>query len=461
MHLPLPVALIFGLDVRGIAPMILYVAGVVIFLVSAFWRPRYGVYFLLPLLPLQTLRYRLHDFWLGEKFVDIILLGIILGILMKRDGDRFLKTPLNRFLILFAVFLYVLLWKGSYYLGAPSPLDFAEDRVSTWKNYLEMPLLFLLVASVIKEVRHMKIVILLMSTSFFLVARSYFNTIRDRDLSTFSYAVRDAGPLGYAGENGLAAFLVEFLIFLVAIYAFEKKVWRKLPLLGLIALGVYCMLFTFSRGGYLAFAVGITFLGLLKDRKLLIVVLAVVIGWQVLLPVSVQQRIMMTYDVEGGALDTSAQTRVDLWEDAMQLIRVNPVVGIGLDTYRFLNRVGGYADTHNYYLKVMLETGAIGLMLFLWLLWRMLGLGWRLYRSTEDPFLRSLGLGFTGMMVSAVVLNLFGDRWTYLQVNAFLWVLMGCVVRAQVIVSEAGQEAPAVTAPAGALPAPAGRPRLA
>ena len=75
--------------------------------------------------------------------------------------------------------------------------------------------------------------------------------------------------------------------------------------------------------------------------------------------------------------------------------------------------------------------GIIGLVLFLALLLSMFGSGLRLFRLEQDPFLRSLGLGFSAMIVGAMVLNLFGDRWTYLQVNGFVWVLLGCVARSR------------------------------
>jgi hypothetical protein len=58
----------------------------------------------------------------------------------------------------------------------------------------------------------------------------------------------------------------------------------------------------------------------------------------------------------------------------------------------------------------------------------MCGVGFALFRSADDPFWRSLGLGFFALMICAAVLNFFGDRWTYQQVNGYMWVLMGCAV---------------------------------
>jgi hypothetical protein len=48
--------------------------------------------------------------------------------------------------------------------------------------------------------------------------------------------------------------------------------------------------------------------------------------------------------------------------------------------------------------------------------------------------------------------NFFGDRWLYVEVNGFLWVMLACVVRGQMIESER-KEVPAVTA-AEVLPDP-------
>src|SRR5262249_12686420 len=153
-----------------------------------------------------------------------------------------------------------------------------------------------------------------------------------------------------------------------------------------------------------------------------------------------QERVLMTYDKNGQQLDTSAQDRVLLWDDAMNLFRSNPIIGAGFDTYRWQHRVGEYTDTHNYFLKVMVETGVVGLLLFLFLLAKASRMGLRLFWSARDPFLKSLGLGFSLLMACVFVVNFFGDRWLYIEVNGFLWVLLACVVRGQIIEEQSRQE---------------------
>ncbi len=82
-------------------------------------------------------------------------------------------------------------------------------------------------------------------------------------------------------------------------------------------------------------------------------------------------------------------------------------------------------------------------MLFLWLLGRMFGDGYSLFRHAEDPFFASLGLGLLGSLVCAAVACLFGDRWSFLQVNGYLWVIAGLVVHAASL--ERSAKAPAAS----------------
>jgi hypothetical protein len=48
-------------------------------------------------------------------------------------------------------------------------------------------------------------------------------------------------------------------------------------------------------------------------------------------------------------------------------------------------------------------------------------------------------------MVCVFVVNLFGDRWLYVEVNGFLWVMLACVVRGLMIESERKEESSSTT----------------
>jgi putative inorganic carbon (HCO3(-)) transporter len=426
-----PFATFLVLGVAGISPLLIYLGAIIIFILSISWRPHLGLYFLIPFFPLQTTRYLLHPLPFGEKLVDFVLLGVIVGLYLHRKGKVFPQTPLNSFLAIWAVFYYVSLWRGAFFLGSDLPLWFTDQRLSNYKNYMVMPLIFLVVAAVIENKQQMRILLILMAISVLRVNAGFFNTVSDRDLSHFSYGLRYAGALGYAGENGLAAFEAQLALFCIAFYSFVKGIAAKSGLVFFIASCVYCLLFAFSRGGYMGFIVGMLFLGILRERKLLIILLILLLAWQIVVPTAVTERIFMTYN--DGQIESSANERVTIWDDAIRLVPENFLIGTGFDTYEFMGRVEEYKDTHNIYLKVLVETGILGLALFLVLLWKFFHMSFRLYRTADDPFFRALGLGTAAYVVCAVIVNFFGDRWTYLQVNGYLWVFLGLVVSAQAL----------------------------
>ena len=414
--------------VEAALPWALYVGMFAAFFASIMWRPSIGLYVLVFALPMQTGRYKLHDFFLGPQFVDLLLAGVILGLIL-RGKPAITKNSLSMFILSFALFLYLSLWEGSFIMGAPLPLWITDSRFSDWKNYVEMFVLALVTAATIREKTQVRILIVVMCLSVLVVNRNYYSVLAGRNLSQYSDDVRDAGMLGYAGVNGFAAFQAMFASLLLGLYVAAKNLLVKFGLLAMLATCVYCLLFSFSRGGYVGLLVGVITVGALQSKKYLVFALLLVIGWQVALPDSVQQRIAMTKDSgsASGQLDSSSEERIALWKDALSLFARNPLTGTGLGTYADMGRVGPYRDTHNYYVKVLVETGAVGLFLFLLLLKKLIGSGLSLARSTDDHFWSSIGRAFVAMAMSGIALNVFGDRWTYQQVDSYLWVMLGCV----------------------------------
>jgi putative inorganic carbon (hco3(-)) transporter len=427
---------------QSFAPYFIYYGAIVAFFLSIVWKPQIGLYFLVPLLPMQTARYWIHVFPFGEKLVDILLLGVLIGLMVRKERPIFVFSPMNKVLLIFIGLMYLSLWQGAFYLGGDLPISVADPRFSDWKNYVEMLLLFFVAAAAIRTKRQMSLIIGLMCLSVLFVNRDYYSTIGSRDFSHFSYELRDAGALGYAGENGMGAFQAEFAIFLIGLAACSRKLLLKLGLCAIALTSIYCLELTLSRGAYLGFLVGILILGLIKERKLLILLVIVLTSWQALVPNAVTQRVQMTYS-EGEGLDSSAEERVDIWQDALQVITQNPVTGTGFDTYQFMGRRTGYSDTHNYYLKILLELGFVGLIAFFFLLRMAWKITFRLFREArerKDPFLGALGCALFAMFGCTIVVNLFGDRWSYLQVNGFLWVLLGFASRGLLMLQEQHQE---------------------
>jgi O-antigen ligase len=416
-------------------PIVAYLGFWVMTLVSLGGRPLYGLYYMLPFLPYRTMRDHFLDYPLGGNVLTILVFAVIFGALIH--GKKLPKSKMYMIWLAFAVYLYLSMWIGTVMGNAPAPLWLSDMNFVTWKDYIVIPLVFMATGLVVEDRKAVRTVILLAGVSLLFIDRSSLMESLSRSWGSFDEDKRGGGPLGY-GSNQTAAFLAQFAMFFWGFVQFMKRIKVKLLCYGLIATTLLATMYTFSRGSYLAVLFSVLVLGVLKDRKLLIVLGIFLITWKVVLPKAVQERITMTQN-SNGQLEASAQERVNLWTAAQDSIIRSPIVGTGFATFQYGEHVDKLKDTHNWYVKVMVETGIIGMIFALMLFQQMFSLGYRLFRRAEDPLYKGLGLGLVLATCSCAVANCFGDRWTYLEISGLLWVLFGIGARAdQLVAAETG-----------------------
>jgi len=119
---------------------------------------------------------------------------------------------------------------------------------------------------------------------------------------------------------------------------------------------------------------------------------------------------------------------VDLWNESWDSFVQSPIVGKGYATFQYGQHTDDLKDTHNLYVKYLVETGIIGLVMVMILLQQMFSLGYRLFRGGSDPLYRGLGLGLILATTCAVVTNFLG-QWNFIKSLAPWWVLLGAGAR--------------------------------
>ena len=95
---------------------------------------------------------------------------------------------------------------------------------------------------------------------------------------------------------------------------------------------------------------------------------------------------------------------------------------------------GEFKDTHNIYMKILAEQGIVGIFIILLLFGLAFKSSYYLYKNAHDAFLKGLGLGFIACLAATMLTNTFGDRWTFLQIGSFFWVILALVERGKIIV---------------------------
>jgi O-antigen ligase len=383
------------------------------------------------------------DYPLGGNMLTILVLTVIVGAFIH--GKRLPKSKLYWIWLVFGIYLYISLWIGWSLGNAPAPIWVSDLNFLTWKGYMLIPLVFLAAGLVIEDRKAIRTVILITAISLLFIDRSCILESMSRSWASFNESKRDSGPLAY-GSNETAAFLAQFAMFFWGFLQFVKRKKYKLFAYGIVAVTLFATMYTFSRGAYLAILVSVFVLGLLKDRKLLVVLGIFLLTWQTIVPIPVRERVNMTVNANG-ELESSANERVELWKNAEESILNSPIIGSGFGTFQYGQHVDDLRDTHNWYVKVMVETGVIGLIMAVYLLQQLLSLSYRLFKRAKDPLYRGLGLGLFIAMCSCMTANCFGDRWTLLEITGMLWVLVGAAVRAmQLVTEEAALELPQVDA---------------
>jgi hypothetical protein len=109
-------------------------------------------------------------------------------------------------------------------------------------------------------------------------------------------------------------------------------------------------------------------------------------------------------------------TRLEAWKILLnEIIRVNPVFGLGPANYRFytpLFPIMGYwveFNSHNNYIDIIAQIGVLGLLALIWFAWEVWRLGWGLMKKSLDGFSTAYVVGAIGGLVGMLVAGMFGD----------------------------------------------------
>jgi putative inorganic carbon (HCO3(-)) transporter len=408
-------------------PLVTYLLFWVMILVSLGGKPLYGLYYAMPFIPYRILRDTFGSYPLGNNLLTILILAVIVGALLR--GKRLPKSKTYTIWFVFGVYLYVSMWFSSLMGGAPAPVWLSDINFVTWKDYMMLPLVFVAAGLVLEDRAAIRRVVIVLAICMALIDRTCLLESFSRSWAVFDESKRDPGPLEW-GSNQTAAFLAQFGMFFWGFGRVIQRKKAKLICYALVAVTLLATMYTFSRAAYLALLVSIAVLAFLKDRKLLLVLPVFLLTWKVIVPRAVTERVQMTRQ-ENGQLEASAEERVLLWENAKDSFYRSPIIGDGYATFQMGEHVGDLRDTHNWYVLVIVETGIVGALIALLLLVQMLKNSYWLFKHARDPMYTALGLGTFLAVISCLVANCFGDRWTYLEINGLLWIMIAATLRAK------------------------------
>lgn len=244
--------------------------------------------------------------------------------------------------------------------------------------------------------------------------------------------------------NLLAGYLIPAIAFsIMAIFAWKRRGPKFLAAV-MAVVNTLCLVFTFSRAGWIALVVMLLASALLlgywwhlyRRAWVLPAVMGGLVGFIVLSVIfvpAVQSRVLSIFSARG---DSSNNFRMNVWTAVFQMIKARPLIGIGPGNdafnlvYPIYSKAGFTAlGAYSVPLEILVETGIIGFTCFNWLIlvtFNQAAQQLNRLRKAKDPH----GYWLIGAIVTIIGLmfqGLFDTVWYRPQVNSLWWFAVAMI----------------------------------
>ena len=241
----------------------------------------------------------------------------------------------------------------------------------------------------------------------------------------------------FEGKEGEPNTFGGYLLLLIAVaggIALETaRLKTRAIYLGLVGLMAIPFMFTLSRTSYVGAIPAVAAIAALTSRRRLMIIGFIVMivaspAIFTLLPESVTRRVHYTFEPERGqptvrvgavGLDPSTSARLISVKQALEGFSHRPIFGYG---------VTGFAFMDQQFARTLVETGIVGLVTFLALVWALLKAGVTSFRTVTVPEDRGLALGFVAGTVGLLGHALGANTFIIVRIMEPFWFFAAIVV---------------------------------
>ncbi len=347
---------------------------------------------------------------LGLLYMFLLLAVFFFQQLFKRDrqelAENFMDTPIILYLLVIIISTITSIKPGmdgslrdlALHLGGLSFLFVMVNTVKTKEDFNRIMSFLLAAASLVALYGLYQYVVGVELDA------AWVDVENNPDLKTRVYSV-------FYNPNILAEYLIMLIPLAVGLFWFTKKLAKKIFYLAIVLIMSLALILTMSRGGWLGFAFSALIFIILIERRLLLSIIPISLAGVFFLPQSIINRILSIRNVA----DSSNAYRLKLWEITGDIIRDNPIAGVGFGHIPFKETFETYIRTmptyhaHNTFLQVAAEIGLTGLLAFVLFLFVTFKYGVKILNKSEDRYIRTMGAaaiaGLGGLIFHGIVEN--------------------------------------------------------
>ncbi len=313
------------------------------------------------------------------KLTFSICAGHAIWLVGKRRGNLPEWSRSSSLLFLFACWAYITTFV------AANPVD---SQFRFFEALFKSVLLYFMITNALKTKKDLELLVGSLIITFLGVgAVSIYQT---RGISEASAKIRLLGIGAFSNSNDIAALMV--MIFPFGFMAFMRKetsrAFKAIAAL-LMAVDLWCLVLSESRGAMLALAMAMAVYVALKIKNKYLTVATVVLS---LLAAPIFSKLS-----NRSAEDTaeSSSSRLTYIKTGLNMAVRNPIFGVGYESYeenfeRYATEIlyeWGHRTAHNSWILALAETGFVGFGLFVALFVTAMRLAWRVFPWAPEYFL--------------------------------------------------------------------------
>ena len=369
---------------------------------------------------------------------DLILSVIIFTWLAKtaiyKELGIFRKTPLNKPIAYYLTACFI-----STALGALAGRVKPATGMFFILKYIEYFMVYFMVANQVNSRKQIERFITSLLITFLLVIIIAMMQIPTGQRLTAPFEGEEGEPNTLGGYIVLIMSLNMSLILNPEVFPRPKlrRAVSAVTLLSIIPLAL-----TNSRGSWVAtIPVIIGYIIISKRRHIILAfIVSFIFVAPYILPESVIERVKYTFQEQRGyartlqeelpggvVLDPSASERLRSWKLAFRDIKKHPVFGYGIAGWRFLDAQ---------FIRVMIETGFVGLATFIYLLYTILKQTKKIERESKIPFLKAISQGFYIGTIAMIFHSIGANTFIIVRIMEPYWLLCGIVQSIPIIEKE-------------------------
>lgn len=376
----------------------------------------------------------------AKAFVALLSLVLVIRAVLFREEIRGLTLPV------------ILL--GAYTLTGAITLVYLSDFTAGYKSlveYLKIAYYSILVVAFIQKPEVLrKVIWMLLFAGILMGTISLFQFVTGTTENTywgFGQSITSDTGTGYrvGGAVGDPNYYAMIMAVLVPI-AFERFWSAKATSLRIFAgwaliVCVLAVLYTYSRGGFVAMSIGVLIMAIRYKLRLLpaLVGVSFVLVIYQFLPANYTDRLstllyFLPQSTKQQLVDRSIRSRTSENLVAWEMFKQHPITGVGMSNYEDMYYVyarpmgidmsGGTHQPHNLYLQILAERGMLGLVIFLIIIF----ITFRNLARSEKYFLQKNQLdlaGITGAIATGLTVYLFASIFLHDSFIRYFWILIG------------------------------------